>query len=122
MKLPVAKDAGHAPNAYPGAEKECIYCKSPRGEEHKADCVCVKRTVVLEMTIKFVKDVPASWTGDTILFFFNDSSHCADNEFDTIADSTDDEHCLCFRSNVKYVGEATEADHEQFRYSTKGEN
>lgn len=115
MKLPVEKDAGYAPNAYLGAEKECIYCKSPRGQEHSPGCVCVKKTVVLDMTIRYVAEVPDLWTQEDIEFHFNDSTHCTSNVLDKIMDQSDD-GCVCSKSKIVYVGDATQADHDKLGY------
>src|SRR5882672_3000440 len=113
MDLPIT-DTGSRPGGWKG---RCFYCHEPlvndKMTDHKADCVLVRRSIVLRMHIDYIVEVPKAWTEEEIRFFYNDSSHCADNEFNQIAGEIDDEGiCLCHRASNEYIREATEADHE----------
>lgn len=99
MQLPITND---------GVRKDTLdhylYCRAytPEGEEHASDCVLRKRTVVLEMRVRYVAEVPADWTQDDILFHRNDGSFCLDNDLDQIAGETSVKGapCLCARRGV----------------------
>jgi hypothetical protein len=102
------------------AETHCFYCHEPLGEDtHKPDCVVVTRTVVLEMKIQYVVEVPRDWDEEMIRFHRNDSSFCSNNDVRTINKQLDEhEHtCVCFRSETRFVREATEEDHESMAFS-----
>lgn len=124
MKLPITDD-GIRPA---GSPDKCFYCQSPKGQ-HTAECVCVQRTVVIEMKIRLVVDVPEDWTVDNIEFKYNGSSHCLSNVFDQIAgeleylDNKEEGIChICHRAEAHYVREATALDHEELAYEVaKGE-
>jgi hypothetical protein len=98
-----------------GKPDECFYCHSKVGDQHAAECVIRKRTVVVEMTIKYVIDVPEAWDESNIEFHRNESSWCANNarqELLELFDYVDKAggSCLCDRVQYKYVREATEND------------
>ncbi len=109
MILPV-KDNGVRPA---GAPNLCFYCGNAIQKEHKADCVCRQRTVVVELTLTYVISVPASWTEDDILFHRNDSSFCMNNDLTALAEwANEGNNCTCMMSAVKFLREATEYDME----------
>lgn len=118
MLLPITDD---------GVRKDtpdrCLYCRArtPEGQEHAADCVLCKRTVVLEMRVRYVTEVPASWTQEDVLFHRNDSSFCLDNDLDQIADETATKGapCLCARAEVSFLREAAEQDHLDLGWRSK---
>jgi hypothetical protein len=116
MDLPIT-DSGIRPA---GTTDKCFYCGwkvSQFGIYHAPDCVLVRKSIVLRMAIDYVVEVPQSWTEEDITFFYNESTHCADNEFNQIADEIEgDEHCLCHRSTNTYLRDATEADHETLNW------
>lgn len=87
-------------------------------DTHKPDCVVVTRTVVLEMKVQYVVEVPRSWTGDDIYFHRNESSSCANNDIRTINEQLDghDGRCICSRQETRFIREATEEDHEEMAF------
>jgi hypothetical protein len=103
-----------------GRQDECLYCHAPKGE-HKADCVVPQRTVVVEMKIRYVTEMPASWTKDEIEFKLNESSSCADNEVRVVcasAEAAPENYCnTCRRTEFRFVGEATAEDMEEMGYN-----
>lgn len=101
MNLPIDDD-GVRPA---GKQNECFYCQSPKGQ-HKDDCVCVKRTVVLRMTVDYVIEVPRSWSAQEIEDHRNLGSFCLTNDIWKIAE----EDCHCGRAEVSFVREATAED------------
>lgn len=111
------KDDGSRPAGKPGV---CFYCRRAgtlKAEDHAPDCVVPQRTVVLDVTIRYVTAVPRSWEPAQILFQRNDGSYCMDNELDVIRRSVEDDHqCLCGRSAVLFIREATEQDQREFGY------
>lgn len=88
----------------------CFYCTAYVGEQHDAECVCRKRTVVCEIKLTIVREVPESWDEDMINFHMNGSSWCADNIVDELEKYTEGEGCLCPYFEGKYLREATEED------------
>src|SRR5208283_2580480 len=126
MDLPTSVTAGkrnHPSNWTDEPEKRethCFYCREPLdADTHKPDCVCVKRTVVLEMKIKYVVEVPRSWDVDMINFHRNESSFCSNNDIDTIVRQLKQHknRCICFRSETSFVREATEQDHDEMAFT-----
>lgn len=113
-----------------GKPDECFYCRNKSGEQHKADCVIRKRTVVVKMTMEYVIAVPEDWDVSNIEFHRNESSWCANNAreeltkmFEYIEKSREevvnpdgttshgnDVPCLCDRTQFEYVREATPED------------
>jgi hypothetical protein len=94
-----------------GKPDECFYCNMPMGADHKDDCVCVKRKVIVRMTVEYPVEVPASWTPDNIHFHRNEGTWCSDNAVDELVKLIDGayeaEHgCLCRFTKFKYVKEA----------------
>lgn len=106
----------------------CIDCKEPLGSPHKSGCVAYKRTVIIELKIPILVEVPVSWKEDDITLFYNDSSHCFDNIVNDLLElrrklqSTD--RCMCgipkwgFDDGILYRREATEEDHTKFAYAS----
>lgn len=113
MDIPVTDD-GIRPA---GSPTHCLYCSSPKGQ-HKDDCVCVSRTVVVEMTVRYVIEVPRSWSEDDILFSRNESSRCASNDVAMLGLEAELE-CFCKRSEVEFLREATEEDHDALGYNAR---
>jgi hypothetical protein len=118
MILPV-EDDGVRPA---GAPDQCFYCHSPKGQ-HKPDCVCLERTVIVEMSISYVRAVPKSWTVSDIEFLLNDSSSCADNEVRLVAEQADaapENHCnTCQRTDFRFLREATAEEMEKFGFNAQ---
>ena len=86
----------------------CLYCGAIKGT-HTAECHVPQRTVVLEITIRYVASVPRVWDQSAIEFHRNDSSFCLSNDLMQICREDD---CTCGRSKVAFIREATEQDHE----------
>jgi hypothetical protein len=106
-----------------GAPDRCLYCGKPH-PEHTDECVCRCRTVVMELRIRYVTEVPRSWGEHDIEFSRNESSRCADNDLAQIAKELhlfDEERdgpwpCACRRSESHYLREATRNDHLEMGY------
>ena len=105
--------ANHGP-APAGRPDECFYCQQKIGEEHKADCVLRKRTVLMRYSYDVVIDVPEEWSPEMIEFCRGGgSSWCAGN---TISDLElrKEEVCWCSDFESMYMGEATADEEEKF--------
>lgn len=98
----VTKENGPRPA---GKSDECFYCHNKLGEDHKKDCVCRRKTVVMEYTFKLVIEMPQSFTPYDIEFNRNDGSWCASNAIEELKEMTKD-GCLCNVFKAKYLGEA----------------
>ena len=99
-----------------GRPDRCIYCKTPVGKDHKPDCVVVKRTVVLRMSVEMIVTVPQHWDEERINFHFGESSHCLGNEIQQLynEDRAVKGQCsTCHRAECNFVREATKDDHER---------
>lgn len=94
-----------------GRPDQCFYCGQPVGEDHQPDCVMRERTVVIEWTIRMVVKVPESFTQENIEFKYNGSSYCNDNLLSYL---DKEDCCLCQRSKVIFVREATEQDEKDY--------
>lgn len=89
----------------------CFYCQAALGSQHRADCVIRTKTVVVEVTFRYICKMPESWSSDTIEFHMNDSSSCANNLANDIAELAKDEgRCLCGHTTGKFIREATAED------------
>lgn len=96
----------------------CCYCCAPLGNQHRDGCVTRTRTVVVEVTFRYVKTVPEDWDGDMIEFHMNESSSCADSlasEVSALANA--DGRCLCGQTVGKFIREATPEDEEALGYT-----
>lgn len=104
-------------NGGAGVPHKCFYCTAATGTEHDAECVCRRRTVVVRMTVEHIVVVPESWNSDQINFHRNDSSWCVSNAFRQLADLSDSSgQCHCGHTEVEYLRDATEDDHELYGY------
>lgn len=97
-----------------GKPDECFYCAEPLGADHKPDCVCRLKVVMVEVTMTIPRLVPASWDAGMVDFHLNDSSWCADNiEGDLaryMAAKGADAPCMCGRFSGKFLRDADADD------------
>ncbi len=111
MDLPIT-DSGERPAGKVG---ECFYCKAPVGR-HEDDCVCVKKSVVIRMTIEYLVAVPRFWNEHDIEFHRNEGSWCADNDLEALVEWCDKQPnpgpCSCGAATFAFVRDATPEDHE----------
>lgn len=130
MIIPVSPKAGirNHPNNWTKepekAQTHCLYCRQPV-PDHSPECTVPQRTVVLEMRIKFVASIPANWDQSMIEFHRNDSSYCSSNDIEQIykeSIQTPGICTTCRRSEVLFLREATEEDHENFYYVPRNED
>jgi hypothetical protein len=98
----------------------CGYCRAKWGEQHDADCVCRTRTIVVEHTYRHVRRVPDFWDEGLIEFVMNESSTCADNFINEMADEPE-ETCSCRGHRGRFIREATVVDEEQ-RFPESGDD
>lgn len=130
MIIPVSPTAGlrnHPSNWVKEPEKantHCLYCHQPV-PNHGAECHVPLRTVVLEMTIRYVASVPVVWDTHMIEFHRNESSWCSSNDIKQIfEESTKDAGICttCHRTEIKFLREATEKDLENLNYIPQRED
>ena len=97
-----------------GRPDQCFYCGQPVGAEHKEDCVCRVKVVMVQVTMTIPRVVPASWDADAVDFHLNESSWCANNIEDDLARYKDamgdDAPCMCGAFSGEYLRDATEED------------
>ena len=106
MNLPM-KENGLRASAWPD---RCAYCQAPLGE-HKPDCVCLLRSVVLKLELEIVQAVPQSNDSQSIEFCRGGgSSYCMDNvltDIEAYLKRTGD--CACsLKATTTYLREADE--------------
>lgn len=112
---------------FPERYGKCFYCSAPLGGEHKSDCVCRIRSVVIRATVEFVYEVPQNWDADSIEFNLNDGSRCCGNTvkwLSRLQDCMNDDNrpdienhpngCWCEKIEHEYVREATAEDEQYF--------
>ena len=102
----------------------CYYCRAAIGTEHNEGCVMRLRTVVVEATFRFIRQVPEDWDRELIEEHRNLSGHADD--------PTDDGCATCAYNTVTtllgpmllrslfFVREATAEDEEKL--IAQGEN
>jgi hypothetical protein len=95
-----------------GTPDKCFYCPSAIGTEHAAGCVIRQRSVVVDLTIRYVVRVPEHWTKDDIEFHRNEGTWCTDNALEELKKYCGENGCLCAYSKTTVVREATERDVE----------
>ena len=84
----------------------CFFCNQTIGEEHKADCVLIKKKVKVRLTIEYEIEVPAFWDKGDIEFHRNESSWCANNVLDELKEYKGKSgSCLCNFSIFEYLDE-----------------
>lgn len=105
MNIPIS-DSGDRPA---GDGKHCFYCRAPLGE-HKDDCVCVLRSVVVQIETTVVLSCPRSWDWEQLEFYQQGNSSCMSNVFAMLART-----CPCERTKFKVLREATQEDHENYK-------
>ncbi len=109
--------ADHGPRPA-GKPDECFYCYEKVGANHKEDCVCFLKLVVVKVEFEYIRTVPAGFSDQAIEFGMNESSACADNLLHELSrlypDGLDDKrHCLCGRAEGKVLRDATDDDIEK---------
>lgn len=75
-------------------------------------------TVVIELTVRMLREYPDDWDARMIDFHLNDSSHCLGNEIRELAESDKAEEgsCdTCNRAEAHFLRAATAEDVENFR-------
>jgi len=93
----------------------CLYCGEPIGREHKADCVCRYRTVVVNVSIDIVRTEVESWDTHDIEFHLNDGCFCVDNLLDEMANTSKRIGCLCNITECRVIREATLEDENNYK-------
>lgn len=104
MDLPITDD-GIRPK---GEQEKCFYCDAQKGE-HAPDCVCVQRSVVMEVTVRYVAPEPRASTAEFIEEMRNEGSWCVSNAINHLAAL---DSCLCTVASLRFVREATPKDHQ----------
>ena len=87
-----------------GSQDRCFHCNSLLDHEHLLDCVLLRKSIRLRVTIEYDTQVPEFWDKEAIEWFYNESTHCANNELGRIADQynyADD--CLCQKAKFEYL-------------------
>lgn len=95
-----------------GSDNNCFYCGEEKGNTHKPECVIRKRTIVMEMKVEIVMEVPEHWDEEMCNFHKNESSWCASNILDDLK-KLDEKGCLCGITKFTYLREATKEDEEE---------
>jgi len=88
----------------PGGRKgRCFYCGKTVGSFHKSDCVLIKKTVKVKLTINYEVNVPADWDKQMIEFHRNDSTWCSSNLIEELKKLDTKNGCLCPIAEFKYL-------------------
>ena len=97
-----------------GGPDHCFYCGEPLGAEHKPDCVCRKKVVMVEVTITFPRVIPQGWDIEKNEFHMNESSSCQDNlidfDLDRFRAASGEGFCLCGLIKARHLRDATSDD------------
>lgn len=106
------KDYGIRPA---GSPTKCFYCDADKGGQHKEDCVIRRKTVVVEMKVQLVVEVPEDYDKDAIHFRYNEGTYCMSNMIEELQRIDREVGCLCQPSEIKYIREATKEDEDEFK-------
>lgn len=82
----------------------CFYCDQPIGEQHKSDCVHIRKTVKVRMIVEYEVDVPADWGKQQVEFHRNEGSWCSNNALDELERLAEEKGCLCHAMEFEYLG------------------
>lgn len=99
-----------------GKPDRCFYCQEPIGAEHKPDCVCRRKVVIVEVTVTFPRVMPQDWDAEINEFHMNESSSCQNNlidfDLDRYREACGDGFCLCGLIQGRHLRDATPQDLE----------
>lgn len=116
----VTEDDTRYPKGLGSTETQCFYCDGNLGEPHEDDCVCREKTVIVDVTIQMMIDVPSSWDKEHIEWHYNEYT-CTVNNWSMIQDHIDTHAgCWCGKTEredhlrISYVRDATPRDEELF--------
>jgi len=98
-----------------GKPTHCFYCGEPKGGSHAVGCVIRSRTVVVDIAFTLTMEMPEDWTEEQIAFKLNESSSCASNIVDLLAERSERADagqcdCLCDQTEATFLREATAED------------
>ncbi len=80
----------------------CFYCHRMVGvAHHEKDCPCIKKKVLIRMTVEYEVSVPAYWKRDKVEQHRNSGTWCADNALHELANLSS--RCLCGKAQFKYI-------------------
>lgn len=97
-----------------GQADECFYCKQKIGADHKPDCVCRKKTVVVRLELEIAIAVPEDWDTRDIEFFYGEK-WCASNLVHLLEHFKGRDRCLCpYLAGATYLRDATEEEEADF--------
>lgn len=109
-----------------GKSDECFWCQAKIGEQHKEDCTNAKRTVMINVSIDTIIDMPFGWSKEDIEFYLNESSSCATNILRHLVKLEgklkDTNSCLCDSISCKYLREAAAGDEHNWQFYVKEVN
>lgn len=97
----------------------CFYCYVSLGREHQKGCVCRRKTVVIDFTVRLVREVPENWDEDYIESRINAGWWCSSNIIDELQVVHSHSGCLCGNLKGKFVREATEKDEREYGISNR---
>lgn len=97
------------------SRSSCFYCGENIGSTHKEECIMRRRTIVMEMKVEIVIDVPEIWDEYMCDFHHNESSWCSSNIIENLKHMDKAMGCLCDVTEFKYIREATKEDEDMHK-------
>ena len=95
----------------------CFYCRQPLGHQHNIGCVVLNKSVVMEFKLRVIIAVLRDWDKDNVEFRYNESTRCADNLVDWLAEWGKRHGCVCAPvASCSFKKEATAEDHVELPY------
>lgn len=86
-----------------GARNACLYCQAKVGERHSSECVMVRKTIKIELTVTMEHEVPRSWEDADIDSHLNEGSFCMANLIRKLHDENEEAEGLCVICNRAHV-------------------
>lgn len=100
MPIVLSDDDGIRPA---GKQDRCFYCNNKIGEQHKYNCVILRKKVKLRYCFDIEVEMPWYWDKELILFNRNDGSWCASNAIEELEKLSNDIGCLCSIFKAEFI-------------------
>lgn len=86
-----------------GSSDRCFYCGTKVGDEHKPECVTLRKRAMVRFTVEMPVVMPKSWDAEMVAHYYGQGTWCASNflelleQLDTAVDDAPDEvtWCMC---------------------------
>lgn len=89
-----------------GKPDECFFCLQKIGENHKENCVCYRKLVVIKVEFEYTYETYVNQTPEKLEFYLNEGTYCADNLLEDLQKVSNANGCICPNFTGTYLREA----------------